>query len=159
MSTFGVQQQQNEDVYTVIVFTQLAFVLRHCCCWHNVLAFSCIFEVAHSRSSSEELVLCKCQWTCLCAQYPCVCKCEQTSDTLRFCRLVAMEYQTPLRISGTSSPQTAGNPSVKLQSIAKLMTHLTVFGEFSSIPVLQVKVKHPPLPPAQCWPFTKWQWP
>ena len=41
------------------------------------------------------------------------------------------------------------------QSVAKLMTHLTVYGEFSSIPNLG-KTSPPPLPPAQCWPDTKW---
>ena len=35
----------------------------------------------------------------------------------------------------------------KLQSVSKLMTHLTVFGEFSSIPNLG---KTSSLPPAQC---------
>ena len=40
-----------------------------------------------------------------------------------------------------------------LQLVSKLMTHLTVFGEFSSIPNLG---KTSPPPPAQCWPDTKW---
>ena len=35
---------------------------------------------------------------------------------------------------------------IHLQSVVRLMTHLAVFGEFSS----QTKVKYPPLPPAQC---------
>ena len=41
-----------------------------------------------------------------------------------------------------------------LQSVSKVMTHLTVFGEFSSIPNLGKT--SPPLPPAQCWPDTNW---